>query len=141
MKMPDQQTPDTREDAASKLPALHVLMVMGWTYLPPAEALIMRGSERLVLLDPFPPTIKRSTLMGHRRKTWLGASQNLSKFMKDHSNGAFTPFHGGEKPFRNAGKGKKYKRRPKDCLTASQMAQKMAQRKLKIQYTTIISMS
>jgi type I restriction enzyme R subunit len=45
-------TPDTREEAASKLPALHVLMVMGWQYLPPAAALAMRGSERAVLLEP-----------------------------------------------------------------------------------------
>ena len=48
--MTNQHTPDTREEAASKLPALHVLMVMGWTYLPPTEALVMRGSERSVLL-------------------------------------------------------------------------------------------
>ncbi len=37
------KTPDTREDAVSKLPALHVMMVMGWQYLSPAHALEMRG--------------------------------------------------------------------------------------------------
>lgn len=55
-------TPDTREEAASKLPALHVLMVMGWTYLPPADALVMRGSERSVLLKP----VLREWLAAHR---------------------------------------------------------------------------
>ncbi|WP_339758987.1 HsdR family type I site-specific deoxyribonuclease [uncultured Sulfitobacter sp.] len=56
------RTPDTREEAASKLPALHVLMTMGWEYLTPAEALALRGSERGVLLEP----ILRERLKGHR---------------------------------------------------------------------------
>ncbi|SMX35284.1 type I restriction endonuclease subunit R [Actibacterium lipolyticum] len=56
------RTPDTREEAASKLPALHVLMAMGWVYLPPAEALALRGSERGVLLEP----VLRERLKGHR---------------------------------------------------------------------------
>jgi type I restriction enzyme R subunit len=60
--MDNQHTPDTREEAASKLPALHVLMVMGWSYLPPAEALAMRGSERSVLLAP----VLREWLATHR---------------------------------------------------------------------------
>ena len=60
--MTNQHTPDTREEAASKLPALHVLMVMGWSYLPPAEALAMRGSERSVVLDP----VLREWLSAHR---------------------------------------------------------------------------
>jgi len=55
-------TPDTREEAASKLPALHVLMAMGWDYLSPAGALALRGSERGVLLEP----ILRERLKGHR---------------------------------------------------------------------------
>ena len=55
-------TPDTREEAAAKLPALHVMMVMGWEYLSPAQALAMRGSERGVLLLP----VLRSWLERHR---------------------------------------------------------------------------
>lgn len=62
MNVSDQHTPDTREEAASKLPALHILLVMGWSYLPPAEALTMRGSERSVLLDP----VLREWLAAHR---------------------------------------------------------------------------
>lgn len=42
--------PDTREEAAAKIPALHVLMGLGWSYLPPPECLTLRGSERAVLL-------------------------------------------------------------------------------------------
>lgn len=55
-------TPDTREEAASKLPALHVLMVMGWSYLSPVDATAMRGSERSVLLEP----VLREWLGAHR---------------------------------------------------------------------------
>lgn len=55
-------TPDTREEAASKLPALHVLMIMGWSYLPPADATAMRGSDRSVLLEP----VLREWLGAHR---------------------------------------------------------------------------
>ena len=55
-------TPDTREEAASKLPALHVLMVMGWTYLAPADAMTMRGSERAVVLEP----VLRERLRAHQ---------------------------------------------------------------------------
>jgi len=54
-------TPDTREEAASKLPALHVLMVMGWDYLSPSDALALRGSERSVVLD----SVLRARLKGH----------------------------------------------------------------------------
>ena len=60
--MTNSQTPDTREEAASKLPALHVLMVMGWTYLSPTDAMEMRGSERSVILEPM----LRDWLSAHR---------------------------------------------------------------------------
>ena len=66
-------TPDTREEAAAKLPALHVMMVMGWEYLPPAQALEMRGSERAVLLEP----VLRKRLAGHRFD-WKGQRHTLS---------------------------------------------------------------
>lgn len=60
--MTQPRTPDTREEAASKLPALHVLMAMGWTYQSPADALGLRGSERSVLLVP----VLRERLKAHR---------------------------------------------------------------------------
>lgn len=60
--MTQSNTPDTREEAASKLPALHVLMVMGWQYLSPTAALAMRGSELAVLLEP----VLRERLAAHR---------------------------------------------------------------------------
>lgn len=60
--MTNTNAPDTREEAASKLPALHVLMAMGWDYLSPTDALELRGSERGVLLEP----VLRERLKGHR---------------------------------------------------------------------------
>ncbi len=62
--MPDSgpRVPDTNEEAAAKLPALHVMMAMGWEYLPPAQALAMRGSERAVLLVD----VLRGRLAAHR---------------------------------------------------------------------------
>lgn len=60
--MTSMHTPDTREEAASKLPALHVLMAMGWDCLSPADALALRGSERTVLLEP----VLRKQLKDHR---------------------------------------------------------------------------
>lgn len=68
------RTPDTREEAASKLPALHVLMAMGWTYLSPADALGLRGSERSVLLEP----VLRERLKAHRFN-FKGQSHPLSQ--------------------------------------------------------------
>ncbi|WP_297338721.1 type I restriction endonuclease, partial [Pseudophaeobacter sp.] len=56
------QTPDTNEEAAAKLPALHVLMVMGWEYLSPVDCLALRGSERSVVLE----TVLRERLAEHR---------------------------------------------------------------------------
>jgi type I restriction enzyme, R subunit len=56
------KAPDTNEEAAAKLPALHVMMVMGWEYLSPAKALAMRGTERAVLLGD----VLRDRLKSHR---------------------------------------------------------------------------
>ncbi|MBO9444177.1 type I restriction endonuclease subunit R [Phaeobacter italicus] len=56
------QLPDTREEAASKLPALHMLMGMGWTYLSQVATLELRGSTRAVLLEP----VLRQHLQAHR---------------------------------------------------------------------------
>lgn len=60
--MAHSSAPDTREEAASKLPCLHVLMVMGWEYLAPDEALNLRGSERAVILEP----VLKDRLRQHR---------------------------------------------------------------------------
>lgn len=66
--------PDTREEAAAKLPALHVLLNMGWDYLSPADCLTARGSEREVLL----PDVLREHLSSHTFE-YKGTTHSLSK--------------------------------------------------------------
>ena len=66
--------PDTREEAAAKIPALHILMGLGWTYLPPEECLAKRGSERAVLMTD----VLRDHLAGHRF-AYRGDEHSLSK--------------------------------------------------------------
>ncbi|MTI17435.1 type I restriction endonuclease subunit R [Rhodobacteraceae bacterium RKSG542] len=43
--------PDTREDAASKIPALALMINMGWSYVGPEDCTRRRGSLRGVLLE------------------------------------------------------------------------------------------
>ena len=69
----DRGTPDTREEAAAKLPALHVLIAMGWSYLGPAECLARRGSDRSVLMGD----VLRERLARHRFD-WKGERRALS---------------------------------------------------------------
>lgn len=49
--MLDVSAPDISEDAASKIPALALMMSMGWDYISPADCLARRGSVRSVLLE------------------------------------------------------------------------------------------
>ena len=72
--MMNRSVPDTREEAAAKLPALHVLMAMGWQYLSPTDCLAERGSERAVLLEG----VLRDHLSRHRF-TYRGAQHPLSR--------------------------------------------------------------
>ena len=39
------QTPSYLEDRISQIPALRLLMAMGWQYVPPDEALPLRGGK------------------------------------------------------------------------------------------------
>lgn len=44
--------PQTREQYSAHIPALHLLINLGWRFLPAAEALALRGGTREVLLKP-----------------------------------------------------------------------------------------
>ncbi|HEY0721954.1 MAG TPA: type I restriction endonuclease, partial [Gammaproteobacteria bacterium] len=50
-------TPRTQEEYSAKVPALQVLMALGYHYLTPVQCLALRGSERELLL--------REVLIGH----------------------------------------------------------------------------
>ncbi|HNP63500.1 MAG TPA: HsdR family type I site-specific deoxyribonuclease [Woeseiaceae bacterium] len=69
----NQQNPKTDELCASHIPALQVLMAMGYAYLPPEEALRRRGSTSDVLLrDVLVEELKK------RRFGWKGKEYPLS---------------------------------------------------------------
>lgn len=75
-------TPDTREEAAAKLPALHVLMAMGYTYVSPADALVMRGSERSVLLESVLRERLRKHRFDHRGKCYPLSSGSVDEVIR-----------------------------------------------------------
>jgi type I restriction enzyme R subunit len=56
------ERPRTDEETTAKVPALSLLMKLGWSYLSPAACLKLRGSERAVILEP----ILREHLAAHR---------------------------------------------------------------------------
>ncbi len=68
-------TPETREKLASQVPAVDLLMKLGFRYLSPAEALALRGGRRSeVLLAP----ILREQLTKMNRVRWRGTEQPFS---------------------------------------------------------------
>lgn len=67
------QRPRTDEEAQAKIPALALLMKLGWRYLSQAEALAARGSERAVLMEPM----LRERLARHRF-VYRGQEHSLS---------------------------------------------------------------
>ena len=67
--------PSTREDDASQIPALLLLQQLGYTYLPPNEALKERGNrEAEVLL----PEILRTWLKDNNRFTYRGTEYKFT---------------------------------------------------------------
>lgn len=74
--------PDTREEAAAKLPALHLLMAMGYTYVSPAEALAMRGSERSVLLESVLRDRLHRYRFDHRGKPYQLSSASVDEVIR-----------------------------------------------------------
>ena len=67
------ERPRTEEETQAKVPALALLMKLGWSYLPPAQCLSLRGSERGVLLEP----VLRDWLAAYRF-SYRGADYALS---------------------------------------------------------------
>jgi type I restriction enzyme R subunit len=60
--MPSSPIPSYLEERVSQIPALRILMAMGWTYLPPDEANALREHRKAnvvltgVLLPPATPS-------------------------------------------------------------------------------------
>lgn len=76
------RVPDTREEAAAKLPALHVLMAMGYTFVSPADAMTMRGSERSVLLQSVLRDRLTRYRFDHRGKSHALSSASIDEVVR-----------------------------------------------------------
>ena len=75
--------PDTREEAAAKLPALHILTVLGWDYLSPGKALAERGSERAVVLEDVLRDHLARHRFGHKGKTYPLSAAGMAQALRE----------------------------------------------------------
>jgi type I restriction enzyme R subunit len=80
------------EDDVSQLPALHLLQRLGWTYLTPAEALVLRGGREanVFLTGVLAEWMRTHNAVEHRGRRYpvseaniLGATQALSEVPND----------------------------------------------------------
>ena len=71
--MNDSAAPDTREQFSAHMPALHLLVNLGWRYVRTADALALRGNTREVLLKP-----RLIEALKSRRFDYKGESYPLS---------------------------------------------------------------
>lgn len=77
------QIPDTREEAAAKLPALHILTVLGWDYLSPAQCIALRGSERAVMLEDVLRDHLSRHRFDHKGKTYSLSPGGIAQVMRE----------------------------------------------------------
>jgi type I restriction enzyme R subunit len=75
--------PDTREEAAAKLPALHILTVLGWAYLSPAQCMALRGSERAVVLEDVLRGHLSRHRFDHKGKTYPLSPAGIAQVMRE----------------------------------------------------------
>jgi type I restriction enzyme R subunit len=71
--------PETKEEYSAKIPALQVLLNLGWTYISPSQCLTKRGTNRDVLLKD---ELIRS--LQARRFEWDGKEHALSPNAIEH---------------------------------------------------------
>lgn len=75
--------PDTREEAAAKLPALHILTVLGWDYLSPAQCMALRGSERAVVLEDVLRDHLSRHQFDHKGKTYPLSPAGIAQVLRE----------------------------------------------------------
>jgi type I restriction enzyme R subunit len=75
--------PDTREEAAAKLPALHILTVLGWDYLSPTQCMALRGSERAVVLEDVLRDHLSRHRLEHKGKTYPLSPAGITQVLRE----------------------------------------------------------
>lgn len=77
--------PDTREQYSAQLPALHLLVNLGWRYLTVAECLALRGSTREVLLKPRLIEVLRSRRFDYRGERYPLSPSAIDQIVRELS--------------------------------------------------------
>ena len=79
------QTPSYLEDRVSQIPALRLLMAMGWEYLPPDEALSLRGGKygNVILGDVLREWLGTHNVIRHKGKTVAFSEANVNAAIRD----------------------------------------------------------
>lgn len=77
-------TPSYREDMISQLPALQLLMKMGYTYLPPEQAIIARGgkSSHVLLEDVFSKQFPLINSIEYKGKEYEFSDANINNALR-----------------------------------------------------------
>ena len=79
------QTPSYLEDRVSQIPALRLLMAMGWQYVPPKEALALRGDKvgNVILDGVLLDWLREHNVIRHKGKVLAFSEANLNAAVRD----------------------------------------------------------
>src|SRR5690242_20635151 len=77
MAMPD--TNAYREEISSQIPAVQLLIRLGWQYLPPAEVLALRGGKEsnVVLTGVLEPWLRAHNAITYKRQRHAFSDANI----------------------------------------------------------------
>ena len=81
-------TDDYQEEISSQLPALQLLINMGWEYLTPAEALALRGGSprHVVLTEVLTPWLAQENSVGYKGQRYAFSEANVGEAVKRLTN-------------------------------------------------------
>ncbi|MBN1430699.1 MAG: type I restriction endonuclease subunit R [Anaerolineae bacterium] len=76
--------PSYREELISQIPALQLLMAMGWQYLTPAEALERRGGKKgaVVLTGVLEPWLAEHNSITHKGQHYAFSEANIREALR-----------------------------------------------------------
>ena len=81
-------TPDTAEIYSSHVPALATLVTLGWSYMPPGEAMSARGGPQGVLLAPVLVEELRRRTFDYKGKTYPLSTNAIDQITRELSSPA-----------------------------------------------------
>ncbi|GGA50873.1 type I restriction endonuclease subunit R [Dyella nitratireducens] len=83
--MNDSAAPDTREQLSAHIPALHLLVNLGWRYLRSADALALRSNTREVLLKPRLIEALQTRRFEYKGKSYLLSPSAIDQIVRELS--------------------------------------------------------